>query len=424
MKNIGKVYLVGAGPGDIGLFTLKGKECMERADVIIYDYLSNEEILSYARPGAERIFMGKHGSGPIMSQEEINRVMVTKAREGKIVVRLKGGDPFIFGRGGEEAEFLANKGIPFEVIPGVTAGIAVPTYAGIPLTHRNYSSTIAFITGHEVPSKGKTSIAWDKIATGADTLIIFMGITTLSSIVTNLVENGRSPYTPVAVIQWGTKSIQKTITGILKNIVSKVNSAGIRPPGIIVIGEVVRLRKRLKWFEKTAPYNATICYASFRADILGRDIFIAATQKGICSISFENESTFFKKLRSTWSNSVIIRKDNGKYLKQILYELDSYFRGIPTTFANKLDLRGTVFEKRVWGALLKIPYGNTASYRDIAEMIGNPKAYRAIGTACGRNPIPIIIPCHRVIGSDGSLGGYSGGIEIKKKLLKLERITY
>ncbi|MBI5096863.1 MAG: uroporphyrinogen-III C-methyltransferase, partial [Nitrospirae bacterium] len=195
MKNrkTGKVYLVGAGPGDIGLLTLKGKECIEKADVIIYDYLANEEMLSFARPDAERIFMGKHGGGSIMPQKETNRLMITKAKEGKMVVRLKGGDPFIFGRGGEEAEFLVRNGISFEVVPGVTAGSSAPAYAGIPLTHRSYSSTIAFITGHEDTIKKKSSIAWDKIATGMDTIVIFMGITPLPVIAENLIRNGRSP---------------------------------------------------------------------------------------------------------------------------------------------------------------------------------------------------------------------------------------
>ena len=417
----GKVYLVGAGPGDIGLLTLKGKECIERADVIIYDYLVNEEMLSCAQPDAERIFMGKHGGGTIIPQDKINRIMVAKARQDKIVVRLKGGDPFIYGRGGEEAEVLIDSGIPFEIVPGVTAGSAVPAYAGIPLTHRVYSSTIAFIPGHEGAAKKKSSIAWDKIATGVDTIVIFMGITTLPSIIANLVKYGRPTDTPIAVIQWGTTDLQKTVTGTLRNIANKVKCEGIRPPAIIVIGEVVRLRNRLKWFEKISAANSTILYTSYKADRLGIDISIAATARGICRIIFGNESSLLRELRSLYKNPVIQRNDG--YFEHVSEELKNYFHGIPTNFTCKLDLHGTAFQKKVWKALLKIPYGKMASYREIAEIIGQPQASRAIGTACGKNPIPIITPCHRVISSDGSLGGYSGGIKIKKALLNLEGVS-
>src|SRR4030065_358378 len=206
LKNTGIVYLVGAGPGDIGLFTLKGKECVEKADVIIYDYLANANILAFARPETECIFVGKHGGNSIMPQEEINRLMIRKAAAGNTIVRLKGGDPFIFGRGGEEAEHLSKACIPFEVIPGVTSAISVPALAGIPLTHRKYSSTIGIITGHEDAMKKKSALDWEKLATGGDTLVILMGITNLPSIVNNITRHGSSIKTPVAVIQWGTTS--------------------------------------------------------------------------------------------------------------------------------------------------------------------------------------------------------------------------
>lgn len=420
-KHTGRVYLVGAGPGDIGLFTLRGKECVEKADVILYDYLVNEEILSFARPDAERIFMGKHGGGPMMPQNEINRVMVAMARKGKTIVRLKGGDPFMFARGGEEAEVLANEGIPFEVVPGVTAGIAVPAYAGIPLTHRNYSSTVAFITGHEDATKKKISVAWDKIATGVDTLVIFMGITTLPSIVTDLIENGRSPATPVAVIQWGTRDIQKTVTGTLRNIVRKIGAAGIRPPGIVVVGKVASLREKLKWFERITPVNPALFYTSFKTDVLETEISMAATHRGICRISFGDESSLLKELRGEYPNAFIQRDD--RYFDPILSELHNYFRGIPTDFTCKLDLHGTVFQKKVWKRLLKIHFGKTASYKEVAGMIGHPQAFRAVGSVCSKNPVPIIVPCHRVISSNGGLGGYSGGLEIKKALLRLEGVS-
>ena len=421
-RKTGKVYLVGAGPGDIGLLTLKGKECIEKADVIIYDYLANEKMLSFARPDAERIFMGKHGGGSIMPQKETNRLMVTKAKEGKMVVRLKGGDPFIFGRGGEEAEFLVTNGIPFEVVPGVTAGSSVPAYAGIPLTHRSYSSTIAFITGHEDTIKSKSSIAWDKIATGMDTIVIFMGITTLPVIAENLIRNGRSSDTPAAVIQWGTTGLQRTVTGTLRNIAQKVKAEGLRPPGIIVIGKVVRLRKRLKWFEGTIDANSALQYTSMKVDALGTDLSIAATPRGICRITFGDASSLQQELRSEYQDSVILRDD--RYFDLVLSELDHYFQRASTDFTCKLDLHGTPFQKKVWKALLKIPFGKTASYQEVAEMIGQPQAARAVGTACGQNPIPVIIPCHRVINSGGGLGGYSGGIKIKKVLLRIEGIEF
>lgn len=417
-KRSGKVYLVGAGPGDIGLLTIKGKECVEQADVIIYDYLANKDIISFAGTGAEIIFMGKHGGGPIIPQKEINRVMVAEAKKGKTVVRLKGGDPFIFGRGGEEAEVLAAEGISFEIVPGVTSGISVPAYAGIPLTHRDYSSTVLFITGHEDPAKETSSIAWENIGTGVDTIVIYMGVTTLASIVSKLTENGRAPDTPAAVIQWGTTDAQKTITGTLKNIAKKTEAGGIRPPAIIVIGEVVKLRKKIMWFEKKAAENPVIKYTSLKSDILKKEIFIAATGRGICRISFEKESLFLKELKSLYQNPVIKKDD--RYFVQILSELNDYLKGTPVKFSPELDLFGTGFQKSVWNALLKIPYGKTASYKEIAELIGRRGAFRAVGSACGENPVPIVIPCHRVISSNGSPGGYSGGLEIKKALLGLE----
>ena len=219
-----------------------------------------------------------------MPQGEINRLMIRKASRGKIIVRLKGGDPFIFGRGGEEAEYLSKAGIPFEVIPGVTSAISVPALAGIPLTHRKYSSNIGIVTGHEDTTKKKSAMSWDKLATGVDTLVILMGITNLPSIVNNIIRNGRSINTPVAVIQWGTTPEQKTVTGTLGNIVKRAKAEQIRPPAIIVIGDVVRLRPRL----------TTIFYASFRADIPMAEVFVAATHEGICRITFGNERSFLK----------------------------------------------------------------------------------------------------------------------------------
>ncbi len=254
----GKVYLIGAGPGDPKLITLRGKEYLERADVVIYDYLAPKELLETARPGAEIIFAGKKGKNLPLTQEAINRLIIEKARAGRIVARLKGGDPFIFGRGGEEAEAFVQAGIPFEVVPGVTAAIAVPAYAGIPLTHRDIASTVAFITGHEDPTKGGSRIEWEKIATGIGTLVFFMGMTRLPEIVGNLIKYGRDSKTPVAIIRWGTRLSQQTIQGTLSDIVAKAQEADLRPPVMIVVGEVVRLNKRLGWFETRPLFGRKI----------------------------------------------------------------------------------------------------------------------------------------------------------------------
>jgi len=254
----GKVYLIGAGPGDPGLITVKGLECVKKADVVIYDYLANERILDHRRPESELIYVGKQGGRHTLPQEEINALIVQKAREGKIVARLKGGDPFIFGRGGEEAEELVDSGIPFDVVPGVTAATAVPTYAGIPLTHREHTASVAFVTGHEDPTKEESKVHWNRIATGIGTLVFFMGMKNLQSIVDNLTRHGRSPETPIALIQWGTRTDQRVVTGALRDIVTKVKEAKLGPPAIIVVGEVVRLREKLNWYESKPLFGKRI----------------------------------------------------------------------------------------------------------------------------------------------------------------------
>jgi uroporphyrinogen III methyltransferase/synthase len=254
----GKVYLIGAGPGDPGLITVKGLECVKKADVIIYDYLANERLLDQRRSDAELIYVGKQGGRHTLPQDDINALIVARAKEGKIVARLKGGDPFIFGRGGEEAEDLFDHGIPFEVVPGVTAATAVPTYAGIPLTHREHTASVAFVTGHEDPTKEESQVHWDHIATGIGTLVFFMGMKNLPSIVENLISNGRDPETPTALIQWGTRTDQKVVTGTLKDIVVKTREAKLGPPAIIVVGEVVRLREKLNWYESKPLFGKRI----------------------------------------------------------------------------------------------------------------------------------------------------------------------
>lgn len=244
----GKVYLIGAGPGDPGLLTIKGKEILEKADVVVYDYLANPRLLSWVKEGAEKIYVGKKGGCHTLKQEEINRLLVEKAKEGKVVARLKGGDPFLFGRGGEEAEVLVEEGIPFEVVPGVTSAIAAPAYAGIPVTHREHTSTFSMVTGHEDPTKESSAIDWAALSR-IGTIAFLMGMKNLPRICDNLLKEGKPPETPVAVIQWGSTPRQRVVVGDLRNIVSRVEEAGLGPPSIILVGEVVRLREKLNWFE-------------------------------------------------------------------------------------------------------------------------------------------------------------------------------
>lgn len=249
----GNVYLIGAGPGDPGLLTLKGKACIEAADVVVYDYLAAPALLSLARKDAECIYVGKKGGDHTLSQDGINQLLVKKAQEGNVVARLKGGDPFIFGRGGEEAEVLIAAGIPYEVVPGVTAAIAATAYAGIPLTHRKLTSTLAFVTGHEDPTKNDSRIDWQSLAKGIGTIVFYMGVRNLPNIVKRLMEFGRSPETPVGLIRWGTTTKQQTVTGTLATIEEEVKKAGLSSPAIIVVGEVVEMRGIMAWFEKSRP---------------------------------------------------------------------------------------------------------------------------------------------------------------------------
>ena len=248
-KKLGKVYLVGAGPGDPGLITVKGLKCLRKAEVVVYDRLVDETILGEVHKNAEKIYVGKAANHHTLEQEAINRLLVEKAREGKRVVRLKGGDPFVLGRGGEEAEALVTNKIPFEVVPGVSSAVAVPAYAGIPLTHRGVASSFTVVTGHKASSKGATSIAWDRLAEGSDTLVILMGIGNLENVVDQLIRNGRPSSTPVAVITQGTTHRQRCVIGELHNITEKVRSERLEPPSVIVVGDVVRFRESLDWYD-------------------------------------------------------------------------------------------------------------------------------------------------------------------------------
>jgi uroporphyrinogen III methyltransferase/synthase len=237
---------------------VKGKECLTAADVIMYDHLASAKLLKYARQDAETIYVGKQQGSHALSQDEINNLMVSKAKEGHTVIRLKGGHPFIFGRGGEEAEALAQARIPFEIVPGISSAIAAPAYAGIPLTHRRYTASVAFVTGHEDPNKQHSTVDWSRLATGAGTLVILMGVKNLSRIAEKLIAAGRDPKTPVALVRWGTTPQQTTLVGTLDTIVAQVQAVGLKPPVAIVVGEVVKLRETLNWFEKRPLFRKTV----------------------------------------------------------------------------------------------------------------------------------------------------------------------
>ncbi len=270
----GKVYIVGAGPGTLELLTIKGLACIQRADTIIYDRLISRELLNHAKAGARLEFVGKSPGDHHMSQEEINELLVKEAQAGHTVTRLKGGDPFVFGRGGEEAERLSEEEIPFEVVPGITSAIAAPMYAGIPVTHRGLSSSFAVVTGHEDPDKPESSISWETLSKATDTLCFMMGMGNLPRIVAQLVAHGRDPETPVALVRWGTRPYQETLTGKLSDIAEKAQGQGFKSPAVIVIGDVVGLREKLTWFETKPLFNKRIVVTRAReqASVLSKEI--------------------------------------------------------------------------------------------------------------------------------------------------------
>jgi len=325
-----KVYLVGAGPGDPKLITLRGKELLAEADTIIYDYLANPLLLAFAKDSAERIYVGKKGgSRSELHQDQINQQMIDAAKAGKMVVRLKGGDPFIFGRGGEEADALTSAKIPFEVVPGVTSAIGVPTYAGIPLTHREKGSSVAFITGHEDPTKDEQHLHWEKLATSCDTLVLLMGMANLSAIIAKLIEHGRTPTTPIALIQWGTYPTQKTLTGTLDTIEAQAKQTKIKPPAVMVVGEVVALRNQMNWYESLPLFGRKILVtrateqASEFANMLilqGAEVIPFPAVKIVPPPSFDDLDTAILKIEQY--DTIIFTSVNGvKSFRNRLYEL-------------------------------------------------------------------------------------------------------
>jgi len=258
MTKKGKVYLVGAGPGDAGLITVRGRECIQLAEVIVYDNLVNPSLLKHARPDAEIIFAGKTSKQHTLTQDEINALLVEKAREGKLVTRLKGGDPFVFGRGGEEAEELRKAGFQFEIVPGISSSIAAPAYAGIPVTHRGVATAFMVITGHEDPTKEETQVDWAGVAKFFGTRVILMGVERIGTIAEELIRHGASPETPVAMVRWGTTGRQQTIQGTLATIAAVASKADFKPPAVTIVGEVVRFRENLNWFEQRPLFGRRI----------------------------------------------------------------------------------------------------------------------------------------------------------------------
>lgn len=261
----GKVYLVGAGPGDPKLITIRGLEAIQKADAIVYDRLASPRLLAHAKPGADKIYVGKLPDRHTMKQEEINQLLVDLALQGKVVTRLKGGDPSIFGRVGEEAELIADHGIAFEIVPGITSAIAVPAYAGIPVTHRDFTPSLAIVTGHESPEKLDSSLNWEQLSTATGTLIFLMGLAKIEHIRNQLVRWGKSADTAVALIRWGTTVKQETLVGTLETIVDQVKQSDFQPPAIIIVGEVVKLRDKLAWFEQKPLFGKRVLITRARS---------------------------------------------------------------------------------------------------------------------------------------------------------------
>ena len=278
------VYLIGAGPGDPGLLTCKGRQALSEADVVVYDYLASDELLALARPDAEFIYVGKIAGNHAMKQGDINKLLIAKAKEGKVVARLKGGDPYIFGRGGEEAEELVDAGVPFEEVPGISSSIAGPAYAGIPLTHRAWSSSVTIITGHEDPTKPGSVHNWDALARSASTLVFLMGMKNLPDIAARLIASGMDKDTPAALVHWGTTSRQRSLASTLADLPDAAVREGFTNPSIIVVGDVVRLKDKLDWFEKKPLFGRTVVVTRAREQASESAALFA--QKGAHVIQF------------------------------------------------------------------------------------------------------------------------------------------
>ncbi len=324
-----KVYLVGAGPGDPGLITQAARDSIANAEVIVYDHLLSPELLEYRSPDCEIIYAGKHPGCHSIKQEKINKLLIRKYRSGKNVVRLKGGDPFLFGRGSEEAEELAAAGVPFEIIPGISSGTAAAAYAGIPLTHRRHASQVTFVTGHEDDSKKGPALDWGRLAKTQGTLVIFMGMGRIGKITTELIRQGMSKDTPAAVVRWGTLPEQKTITGKLFDIAERARKSGLSNPALIIIGGVVGLRRKLNWFESKPLFGKKILITRPQelAGELRKKLIFAGAQVGVyplIEIVKENRFSDREILKKMTGNDWIIFTSRNAV--EICFEILKKFR--------------------------------------------------------------------------------------------------
>lgn len=359
---MGRVSLVGAGPGDPKLMTLRGKDLLSEADTVIYDFLANPKLLDFAKEGAEKVYVGKKGGARSTShQEKINNLMVEAAQAGKEVVRLKGGDPFIFGRGGEEAEALVCAGIPFEVVPGVSSAIGVPAYAGISLTHRDMASSVAFVTGHEDPHKAGSAHNWAALASGPDTLVVLMGMGNLPAIVAQLIDHGKDPKTPIALIQWGSTPSQKTLVGTLETIVVQVAEERLKPPVVMVIGNVVALRSCLNWFESRPLFGKRILVTRAKGQALefsdlltacGAEVIPFPTLQIVPPPDWTELDAAIRELEGY--DTIIFTSVNGvRAFKKRLYDLGKDLRLLKGITLCAIG-PGTAKEVEVWGVRIDL----------------------------------------------------------------------
>jgi len=334
----GICYLIGAGPGDPGLFTLKGRACLEKADVVVYDYLCNPVLLSLAPEGAERIYVGKKAGAHTLSQDEINALLVEKTRAGHVVARLKGGDPFVFGRGGEEAEALAVAGCRYEIVPGVSSALAGPAYAGIPVTHRAHNTALTIFTGHEDPAKPKSTLDLEAIARTPGTKVMLMGVERLGPITEKLRGAGLAADTPVALIRWATTGGQETLIGTLSDIAEKVAASGFKAPAIAVFGEVVTLREKLNWFESLPLFGQKVAVTRTRkqaGDLIDRLRALGADAYELPTIRIEppkNKREFYELVADAHTYDwVVFTSPNG---------VDAFFTAFYEIFRDARDIGG------------------------------------------------------------------------------------
>lgn len=335
MGEKGFVYLVGAGPGDVKLITVKGLETLRKADVILYDRLVNPLLLQEADANAELIYCGKLPDRHILRQEAINELLVEKANQGKCVVRLKGGDPGVYGRVGEEAIFLKQAGIRYEIVPGITSGIAAACYAGIPVTHREYGTSFTVVTGHDKSIDGKPTINWQALSQGIDTIAFYMGIKNLPFICENLIAHGRDRATKVAVIQWGTTSRQRVVEGTLQTIVNEIEKHSISNPAITLVGNIVELRKQIKWFEDKLLVGKKVILADDRATLCAELIDNGAevlTYPKFTSHSLTKQPEYVKKLTNLTNHDEILftSKESVQLFLDSLIANEIDIRSLPT----------------------------------------------------------------------------------------------